>query len=119
MRLLLQELSGVELSSIEVESGVSLADLRSATRASLSLDQEINFCLLIGERELHEDIGDLPFALLGVEDGAILVVVKRPAIQVLTTSEDGTAKIWNSSTGDCLLTLAGHAGSAISAMFFG
>ena len=115
MRLLLQELSGADLSSIEVEATISLADLRSATRASLSLDQTITFSLVLGERELHENLDDLSLADLGVEDNVIAVVVKRLAVLVLTASADWSAKLFNSSTGDCLQTFVGHRGVVNSA----
>jgi WD40 repeat protein len=40
---------------------------------------------------------------------------KLPA--VLTASGDSTAKLWNSATGECVQTFAGHAGDVLSAVF--
>jgi WD40 repeat protein len=36
---------------------------------------------------------------------------------VATASADGTAKVWNASTGECLQTLAGHKGEVLSVAF--
>ena len=71
--------------------------LRKATRAALFLDPAIIFSLLVGERELLESMDDLTFTDLGVEDSATSMVVKRLAIQVLTASRDGAAKMLNNN----------------------
>ena len=36
---------------------------------------------------------------------------------MLTASDDGTAKVWNASTGECMQTLSGHPGTVKSAVF--
>ena len=108
MKLLLQDMSGDGLSSIGIESSISFANLRNAIAASLSLGPRIVFSVILGERELQESSGDQSLTDRGIEEGAVLMVVKRPLVQVVTASNDSTAKIWSSSTGECLQTLAGH-----------
>ena len=117
MKMLLQNISGDGLASIDVESSISFADLRNAIAASLSLGPRIVFSLILGERELQESSGDQSLTDMGIEEGAMLMVVKRPLVQVVTASRDGTAKIWSSSTGECLQTLAGHDHAVWSAVF--
>ena len=44
-------------------------------------------------------------------------VISADGQQVLTASEDGTAKVWSTVLGECLRTLKGHTGSVHSAVF--
>ena len=46
----------------------------------------------------------------GLGDGSFVGVVRcRPAL-VVTASDDGTAKLWSSASGECLWSLEGHGG---------
>merc|ERR1712226_1746957 len=53
----------------------------------------------------------------GVEDGSRLAVLRHAAPKVLTASEDRTAKIWSTVTGECTMTFRGHKAQVISAVF--
>ena len=57
---------------------------------------------------MPEAMDDLPLLEVGLQDGAALVVIKERVPKVLTASADRMAKLWSSSTGECLLTLSGH-----------
>eukprot|EP00969_Alexandrium_andersonii_P106808 4711766-Alexandrium_andersonii.AAC.1 len=37
--------------------------------------------------------------------------------QILTASDDRTARLWSADSGNCLLTLPGHGGEVCSAAF--
>ena len=89
--------SGDGPSSIDVESSISFADLRNAIAASLSLGPRIVFSVILGERELQESSGDQSLTDMGIEEGAVLMVVKRPLVQVVTASHGGTAKTWTAN----------------------
>ena len=54
---------------------------------------------------------------LGVNEGAVFTLVKEPVRTVLTASQDMTAKMWNSVSGECLTTFAGHMYWVSSAIF--
>jgi WD40 repeat protein len=53
----------------------------------------------------------------GLEDGCTLNIIKRRVVLLLTASNDGTAKIWSISTGECVQTLDGHDRAVVSAVF--
>jgi len=53
----------------------------------------------------------------GIVNGTALTLIRRVLPMVLTASFDGTAKIWDSSTGECKQTLSGHGGHVRSAVF--
>ena len=54
---------------------------------------------------------------VGVEEGSELQLVILPFPVVLTVSEDNTAKVWRTDTGECTMTLHGHRNSVFSAVF--
>merc|ERR1719491_382961 len=53
----------------------------------------------------------------GIEEGATLTVIQVQPAQVLTSSDDKTAKLWNAASGECTQTLAGHSREVKSAVF--
>ena len=56
--------------------------------------------------------------LKGHEEGLVnSAVFSTDGSSVLTACDDGTAKIWNSSTGRCIQTLERHEDGVYSAVF--
>ena len=76
-----------------------------ATKLTVGLDVEIS--LMFCNRALPRT-SRLAVAVLGIGNGSVLTVVKRLSPRLLTATWDETAKIWNSATGECLLTLFPH-----------
>ena len=63
-------------------------------------------------------VTNVALAHVDVHDRSKLLLSKHKALRVLSFSpEDRTAKIWNTATGDCLLTIAGHTREVHSAIF--
>jgi len=52
---------------------------------------------------------------IGIPDGAEIPAIVQQAL--VTSSHDGTAKIWNMDTGECETTLTGHNGKVLCACF--
>ena len=101
MQIFLRTVGGHQC-RIDVETTTTLAELRTrivTTRSTVSL--------VLGERVLP-DVRNLSLADVGIEDGAVVYLIRKPAPQLLTASNDNSAKIWNSVTGDCLQTLSGQ-----------
>jgi len=116
MKLFLRSLGGQTPSSIEVDSGITLAELKHAICERDSLGPRIHLSLVLGDRELQASMDDLDLAGHGVEDGATLTVIIQRVVRVLTASDDTTAKIWSTSTGECLQTFR-HSDGVMSARF--
>ena len=103
--------------SIEVEAGTAFDALRVHIETEMGLEIDVGLGLLLGERALP---WRSPFALadLGIVDGVSLTVITRPSPRLLTAALDGTAKLWNSMTGECLRTLSGHRHNVVSKAVF-
>ena len=56
---------------------------------------------------------DVPLVELGIAERSVLSLIARPPKPqaVLTLSADCTAKLWNTETGECSKTFAGHTGT--------
>ncbi len=96
--------------TVEVVEQVLLDNL---CRYSLALGPRIKLSLFLGDRELQECMPDQSLTACGIWDGAALHRIKGSVLQVVTASEDGTAKLWDTSTGECMQTLAGHGGPGL------
>ena len=59
----------------------------------------------------------MPFDVCRGRENVLFAACSPDGTLVLTTVADRTAKIWNSTTGECLLLLAGHVGAGNSAAF--
>ena len=71
--------------------------------------------LLVFEKALAQDAQD--FALIGHTDRVRSVAYSTDGHRLITASYDGTARIWDASTGRQILVLRGHGGPVISAAF--
>ena len=100
--------SGDMITSVDIEPITKLANLKRAVFEPLAVGPRVRLSLVLEDRELRKPLDDLSLVECGIEDGATLLVIKQPIVQVQTASYDGTAKIWSASTGECLQTLSGH-----------
>lgn len=101
-----QDLSPLEAELVtfpEIESLVEEKWNRANTRfLQLCSDDDATLCLMNGLDET-----DLP--VLSGHEGAILqLVINDDGSRLLTTGEDGTARIWSTHTGEELAILRGH-----------
>jgi len=116
IHVFLQRISGAEPSQLRVASHSTLRDLREAV-CKLESCELWSFSLLVdGESLWNYPDGDL-LSDHGIVDGTSLTLVKKALPMVVTASQDHTAKIWDSSTGECKQTLSGHEGCVNSAVF--
>ena len=96
-------LSGEPFASVTCETTGRVSSLQ---RAVASLTGEAGpWRLLLGSSvlKLHET----PFSA-GVVDGSTLRLIRSRPPCLVTASNDGTAKLWSSISGECLRTLEGH-----------
>ena len=110
MIIVLNDLSGDKLAAIELEDapGATVADLLEAARGAM-LPRGRKFSLLLGDVTLHYCTAfgdDAPLSDLGISDGMTITFVEGRLHDVVTCG-DITAKIWDSRTGECKLTLSG------------
>ena len=108
MIIVLNDVSGDMLATIELEDapGATVADLLEAARGAM-LPRGRKFSLLLGDVTLHYCIAfgdDAPLTDFGISDGMTLTFVEGRLHDVVTCG-DITAKIWDSRTGECKLTL--------------
>ena len=96
---------------LDVETTTTLSELRTHIATVRSTES-----LVLGKRVLP-DVGNLSLADVGIEDGAVVYLIRKPALHLLTASHDSSAKIWNLVTGECLQTLSGHTNVLESAVF--
>ena len=89
--------------SVKVEPGIAFHALRVEIAMAIGLEIDAGLDLLLGTRVLPLS-SQLGLEELGVVDGVSLTVVKRPSPRLLTAALDGTARLWNSMTGECLRT---------------
>ena len=112
----LQKLSGDEAAKLQFAESATLRDLREAV-CNLESCQPWSFALVMDGQSLR----NLPDTDLlkdhGIGDSAVLTLLKTNTPAVLTASDDSTAKIWDSSTGECQQTLSGHGSWVWSAVF--
>ena len=105
MRVCVHNLHG-RAEQFEVEDACTLNHFESLTCERFGVDSNSNtICLVSGNVALAG--GNASLLELGIQDGVVLQLVKRRRKRVLTASYDCTAKIWDASTGECKLTLAG------------
>jgi WD40 repeat protein/serine/threonine protein kinase/TPR repeat protein len=71
--------------------------------------------LTVFEKALAQDAQD--FALLGHTDRVRSIAYSPDGRRLITASYDGTARVWDASTGRQLLILQGHGGPVLSATF--
>ena len=84
-----------------------LVELKALIAAETAVGPDVEISLISADVEIPRT-SRLAVAVLGIENGSVLTVVKRASPRLLTTSWDETAKIWNFATGECLLTLFPH-----------
>jgi len=113
MRVTITTLSGVEVARPEIDATDQVGDLLSLL-PNQSGGIECSRRLFFGNTEL---MGFMCLSDIGVKEGSVLTLVYGEALRVLTASCDGTAKVWSSASGECLLTLHGHGAAVNSAVF--
>jgi len=118
MCISLRGLSGEVTKMVHIQPDMSLGELRRPISELLSLGLWVRLSLMLRERELPEHADELSLAACGIEDGTILHMIKKPILTVLTVGNDGTARTWSASTGECqqILSVHGYAFS-LSAVF--
>ena len=79
-----------------------------AISESEPLSPRFVWSLVLGECILQHHSGASTLADVGIADGTTLTLIKNRSAQVLTASGDKTARIWSTSTGDCVQTFSGH-----------
>lgn len=77
-RIALQMMSGRDLGTVEATTGTKVAELRAQIIMKLSLDQDVDVSLLLGERMLPEATDGLTVSDAGIDDSTVLSVVVRP-----------------------------------------
>jgi len=119
IKVRLQKLAGQKRSSVEVDPRATLGDLRQAICDSNPLSSLFSWSVVVGQRMLPQNLDTMSLADLGIDDGATLSLIKQKVVFVATASRDETAKIWDTSTGECTQNLHGHDGAVESAVFSG
>ena len=117
IQIVLQTLAGGHTPTVTLDARATLSALRMKIAAAIHQEGGVKQTLVFRESVLPEAKDHASLADLGICDGATLTVVKESVRKVLTASADWTAKIWNSVSGNCLATLAGHASEVKSAVF--
>jgi len=112
----LQPISGAEPIELQVPSSSSFADLQAAVCTSLSCERSSFSLLMDGDPLTQAQDGEL-LSDHQIYSCVILTLVRKTLPRVLTLSLDRTAKIWDSSTGECKQTLTGHSDTLTSAAF--
>ena len=113
MRLSISTLTGIEVASLDTDATVTLVELLKLLPREVG-DIECSRRVFFGEIELK---GYMNLSDIGVQEDSVLTVVFGPILRLLTASDDNTAKVWPAASGECLLTLEGHTGSVLSAVF--
>ena len=107
MRVSISKLTGVEVARLDTDRKITHVELLAWLPNDLG-DIECVRRIFFGETVLK---GHMNLSDIGVEEDCVLTVVFGPILPVLT------AKVWSAATGECLLTLKGHSGPVISAVF--
>ena len=116
MQILAVGMGGQQI-ALEVEPETAFDALRMAIVMEIGLEVDVGLDLLLRECVLPRS-SSLALTELGIVDGVCLTFVKRPFPRLLTAALDGTAKLWNSMTGECLQTFVGHSHHIISKAVF-
>ena len=104
MKVSINTLIGVEVACVDIEATLQVGDLLALLPDQVG-GTECSRRLLFGDIELT---GSMSLSDIGLEEGSMLTLVRGPMLRVLTASDDGTAKVWSTASGECLLTLEGH-----------
>jgi len=116
IKLVVQKLGG-DPSPINVQQDITLGDLERVIAKAENLSDEVKIALVLGDQKLEACMKSLTLSQIGIREGATLTLFIEKTAQVLTASKDGTAKIWDTSTGECKRTLTGHHQHLTSAVF--
>ena len=116
MKVALRSISGDERPSIEVLHNAKLSDLLMAV-CDAGACPSGSCRMLFGQELLPAHANDALLSDYGIEDGANLTIIDKRIPKILTASDDNTAKIWDSATGECKQTLSGHSRLVRSAVF--
>ncbi len=104
-----RELAAAAASNLALDPERSILLALQAIAATYSVDQ---FVLREAEESLHQAVqaARVRLTLAGHSDQVQGVAYSPDGTRLATASQDGTAKVWDSRTGQELLTLAGHPG---------
>ena len=113
MKVFLQKPSGEDPVELEIDAHSSIADLERAIQDCDPQLENAFVAVVLGERILRDTAVRKSLADHGVTDGCSLTLIRHAIPTTLTASLDKTAKIWNSTTGECTQTFSGHRGSIL------
>ena len=111
MRVSVLTLGGNEL-ALEVDPGCSLLELKSRIAERTGVGRSRLTLLHRGA-----PLAPGPLEAAGVAEGAELTLVLGSVRRILTGSEDCTARLWCSCSGECLQTFMGNGHAVCSAAF--
>lgn len=116
---------------IEVYPWTTAADLRNVIEETIGCSQSrkrrrtsgtqheckrpVLFKVVVGNRFLPRS--EKVLAEVGVREGTELTVIKEQPELALTDFNSCSAKVWNTSTGECIQTLSGHSSIVTDAAF--
>ena len=118
MQIIIHGMAGEEIVALIVEPRATFRELLAQVAATTALSPDVRLTLVLGGTVLPANAG-LTLEGLGINDGAVLTLVKERVRTILTAGDDGMAKIWSTISGECLLTLEGHSDVVSSAVFSG
>ena len=117
MKIFVQQLGAPEPLALDVDSQATLSDLKTLIRDAKDIGDNVVLQLVLNETPLQDNANATTLEEYGIQDGTTLDMIKRSPPLVLTASKDKTAKIWDTTTGECKQTLSGHAEAVWSAVF--
>ena len=114
--ILLQKLTGDEPARLQLAPRTTMQELMQ-TVCNLESCRPWSFGLILDERDLQTVPENTLLEDIGLANGSHLTLLKTNLPAILSCSDDNTAKIWHSGTGQCLRTLQGHQDYVSSAIF--
>ena len=110
MRVNVATLGGAEVAALVLNRTTTVGQVVQCTVGADRRMAGVVGCSSFRQRLLRGDAmlrASSSVADVGVEDGAQLTLVLEAVDRVLTSSTDGTAKVWSAKTGECMQTLSG------------
>ena len=105
---------GDELGTVDADPAWQIHDVLATLPGRFRPTMYSDVRVFFGTVEL---CGESTLSDIGAHDAAMLMVVQSKLILSLTVSQDGSARIWSTASGECLHTLTGHGHEVISAVF--
>ena len=116
LQIIMNTVSGQSL-ELNVSSELPMNLLYGLVRAVFEVTPDVDISLVHAGLILPQT-PHFTVAAFGINNGCSLIVVKQPSPRFLTASWDGTAKLWDQESRECLLTFGnGHEGKVLKADF--